>query len=304
MVKLIWPIVVKGTGFSNSALNWADQNCPEGFRLLAGYLATFWVWYTINFSSGEYYLEKALSKGSEETEAYARNLCYLGYVKFILKDFENAFRLYNESLSLWQRFKNPFEEAISLGFISASYLNSKDFRKSLKYSERSLDLAREVGKPGLINNALFHLCFSMVHSSHFTEALPYVEELLTSSEKLNHVVGIVGAVHFHSDCKLGLKDFVEAEKRYGLASQTAIQLGVPINAYADLQGVAFALSGQHRWAKSLRLYAAGVKCFQSIGLDIYGVYPMWDGFTDTYIGEPEKRWVKKWQRNTSKKAWS
>ena len=149
-------------------------------------------------------------------------------------------------------------------------------------------MARELGNPGLIVNALLYFCMAMVHSGQFTEALPSVDELMTSSKKLNHYVGISGAHHLRSDCALGLKDFLEAERRYGLAAQIAVKYGIKFNAYADLQGVAFALSGQGRWAKSVRLNAAAIQSFHSIGVEIYGIWPMWDNFMDTYINGAKK----------------
>lgn len=270
-----------------SALNWAEPNFPEGFRLLAGYLAWYWVMAS-NLSSGKQYLENAISKGFEETEAYARNLHGLAYITFYFKDIETVFRLFNESRSLWQKFKNHFEEAYVLSLMSLSCNSLKEYKKGLKYSEESLKLARILENSGLIVNSLIYFCIAMVHSKQFKEALPYVEELRTSSEKLNHPLGISGANHLRSDCALGLKEFVEAEKSYGLASQIASKYGITFNSYADLQGVAFALSGQGRWAKSLRINAAAVECFSSIGVEIYGIWPMWDEFIDTYINGAKK----------------
>ena len=270
-----------------SALNWADQNCPEGFRVLAGYLPWFWV-FGSELLSGKQYLEKALSKNSEETEAYARVLCGLGYLTYYFKDIETVLKLLNESLSLWHRFKNPLEEAIVLSLLSMSHQQLKDYQKSFECSEQSLELAREVGKPGLINNTLIYLCIAMVHSRQYRQALPYVEKLWVSSERLNHPFGMSAARHLQGDCALGLKNYMEAEKRYGLGTQTAIKHGLLFNTYADLQGIAFALSGQARWAKSLRINAMAIKMFKSIGVDIYGIWPLWDDFINTYMGGARK----------------
>ena len=270
-----------------SALNWAEQKSPEEFRLLAGYLPWYWV-FASNLLSGKEYLEKALSRGPEETEAYARNLYGLGYLTFYFKDIETVLKLLLESTSLWQRLKNPFEEAVVLSLLSMCHQQLKEFKESFSYSEQSLELARLVGKPGLINHALTYLCVAMVHSSQFTEALPYVEELLASSENLNQTSGMMAARHLHSDCALGLNDFVEAEKRYGYATQTAYEVGMLFQSYADLQGIAFALSGQERWAKSLRINAMAIKMFKSIGVEILGIWPLWDGFIDTYIAGARK----------------
>jgi non-specific serine/threonine protein kinase len=270
-----------------SAMNWAEQKCPKGFRLLAGYLPWYWV-FASNLESGKEYLEKALSKNPEETEAYARNLYGLGYLTFYFKDIETVLKLLDESLYLWQHFRNPFEEAVVLSLLSMCHQQLKEFKVSFSYSKQSLDLARELGKPGLINHALTYLCVAMVHSSQFTKALPYVEELLASSEDLKLTSGMIAANHLLSDCTLGLKDYVEAEKRYGHATQTANKYGILFQSYADLQGIAFALSGQGRWAKSLRLNAVAIHMFKSIGIEIYGIWPLWDGFIDTYIDMARK----------------
>jgi non-specific serine/threonine protein kinase len=270
-----------------SALNWADKECPEGFRQLAGYLPWYWV-FASNLSSGKEYLEKALSKGLEETETYARNLYGLGYLTFYFQDIKTVFKLLKESLALWQQLRNPFEEAAVLSLLSMCHQQLKEFKESFTYSEQSLDLAREVARPGLINHALTYLCVAMVHSSRFSEALPYVEELSASSEKLNQTSGMIAANHLISDCALGIKDFMEAELRYGHATQTANKFGILFQSYADLQGIAFALSGQQRWAKSLRINAMAIHMFKSIGVEIYGIWPLWDGFIDTYIGRARK----------------
>ena len=287
--QLVWLTKLKQENYNlNSALNWADQNCPEEFSILVGYLSWFWVVVT-NFLSGKQYLEKALSKGSKGTEAYARTLCGLGYLAFYFKDRDYVFDLLNKSLSLWNRLNNRFEEAIVLSHLSMSHQNiSKDMEEAVKHSEKCLELARKMDKPGLLNNALGYLCMSLVHSKQFDKALPYIEELFTSSISLNQPLMISGARHLRSDCALGVKDFREAEKRYGLGIDTALKYGILFNAYADLQGIAFALSGQTRWAKSIRLNAVAIEMFKSIGVEIYGIWPLWDEFTDTYMGGARK----------------
>ncbi|MDD4754652.1 MAG: hypothetical protein PHG29_01115, partial [Prolixibacteraceae bacterium] len=287
--QLVWLTKLKQENYNlNSALNWAEQNCPEEFSILVGYLSWYWV-LVPNFLSGKQYLEKALSKGTKGTEAYARNLCGLGYLAFYFKDRDYVFDLLNKSLSLWNGLKNRFEEAIVLNHLSASHQSiSKDMEKAIKHSERCLELARTMDKPGLLNNALGYLCISLVHSKQFDKALPYLDELLPSSISLNQPFWISGARHLKSDCALGVKNFREAEKRYVLGVETALKYGILFNAYADLQGIAFALSGQTRWAKSIRLNAVAIEMFKSIGVEIYGIWPLWDEFMDIYIDGARK----------------
>ncbi|NQU85100.1 MAG: hypothetical protein HQ541_05005, partial [Mariniphaga sp.] len=219
-----------------SALNWADMNCPEEFRILAGYLSWYWV-FVSNLLLGRQYLERAILKGTEQTEIHARILYGLGNLTYLFKDRNNVIDLLSESLSLWQRFKNPFEEALVLGILSMSYQSIlKEHEEAIQFSERCLERAKEVGKPGIMNFALRWICQAMVHSRKFEQALPYVEEFLASSESLNSLMSISAALHFHSDCALGLKDFPEAEKRYRLATKTAKKYGIVFNSYAEFTG--------------------------------------------------------------------
>jgi len=270
-----------------SAINWADQNHPDDFRALVAYLPWFWVFNSLCLT-GKQYLEKAYSLATRESEVQARVLFGLGYLTYYFQDPEQVIKLLDESLALWKKYDNPFEEALVTSILSMTCQQIKDYSLSFKYSTQSLEMAREVGKPGLINNALIYLGIAMVHSKQFTDAIPFLEELLTSSVTLNHTLGISGAHHLRSDCALGLKDFSEAEKAYGRGIQSSIKYGILFNAYADLQGLSFALAGQSRWSKSLRLNAMAVKMFKATGVEIYGIWPLWDEFIDTYIGGARK----------------
>jgi len=55
-----------------------------------------------------------------------------------------------------------------------------------------------------------------------------------------------------------------------------------------MQGVAFALSGQSRLAKCIRLNAASVEKARSIGMSTRGLFEFWDEWIDTYIEGAKK----------------
>jgi hypothetical protein len=172
------------------------------------------------------------------------------------------------------------------------YTVKKDnLETGLKYGEQALEIARKIGKQGFINHCLKAVCQLLVHSKQFERGLPYVEDFIEHSEKLNQPFGMMTARHFHSDCALGLKDFKEAEKRYGLGIQTSMKYGNDFIAIADLQGVAFSLSGQSRWNKSLTLNAAANEKAKSFGVNMYGIVEFWDEWIDTYIENGAKKEV-------------
>jgi hypothetical protein len=163
-----------------------------------------------------------------------------------------------------------------------------DSERALEYSQKGLEIARELGKPGLINHCLLQVCQNLVYGKQFERGLPFVEELIKSSEKLEQAWTITVARHFHSDCALGMEYFQEAERRYGLSIQTAIEYGNDFIAMGDVQGVAFALSAQQRWKKSLRLNAASIEKGKSMGISTKGIVECWDEWIETYIEGAKK----------------
>jgi hypothetical protein len=86
-----------------------------------------------------------------------------------------------------------------------------------------------------------------------------------------------------------LKDFMEAEKRYGLAIETAMKYGYILFAVTDIQGVAFALSGQSRLAKSIRLDAAAGEKYKDLGITLKGMVKFWDEWIETYLAGARKK---------------
>jgi predicted ATPase len=266
-----------------AALEWSMENSLVEFSWLAGTLSWYW---KINSKVvlGNSYLQKALSLEEVKPEARARVLSGLGYFSWYFGNRDKGISLYEESLDIWRSLNNIQEEAFCLSGQCELFTAIKDdFETGLKCGEQALEIARKIGKQGFINHCLKSVCQLLVHSKRFERGLPYVEELIIHSEKLNQPWGIMAARHFHSDCALGLKDFKEAEKRYGLGIQTAMKYGNDFIAMADMQGVAFALSGQQRWKKSLRLNAASIEKGNSMGISIQGMVEFWDEWIDTYI---------------------
>ena len=73
-------------------------------------------------------------------------------------------------------------------------------------------------------------------------------------------------------------------KRYGFALETALKYGNTLDATFELQGIAFSVSGQSRWTKSIRLDSAASEKATILGGKLYGIIKFYDDLIDTYIG--------------------
>jgi predicted ATPase len=270
-----------------SALDWARTNEIEGFQTLTSMLSWYWL-FKSKIVVGRSYLETALSTTIHDPKVKARLLYGYAFCFWFLNEMDRSAQIAKESLDIWRSLNNPWEEAQLLALLSFAHLDINGYECALEYSQKALEIARELGKPGLINHCLLQVCQNLDYGKQFERALPYLEELIESSEKLKQPWTITVARHFHSDCALGMKDFREAERRYGLAIQTAIKYGNDFIAMADLQGIAFALSAQQRWKKSLRLNAASIERGKSIGISTQGKVECWDEWINNYIDGAKK----------------
>ncbi len=271
-----------------AALEWSENYSPEDFCRLSGSLAWYWSQKT-KLVLGRQFLEEAHSFEISEPVIRARVLQGLGSIMFFFNERERGIELTKESLNIWRGLNNLQEQAFLLAQLAFFYSsNPSNIETRLSYSESGLDIARQLEKPGLVNYCLTSLCQVLVHSKQFERGLPYVEELIESSEKLEQPMGIMNARHYHSDCALAKKDYHEAERRYGLGISLGVKYGTDWIAFVDMQGIAFALSGQQRWKKSLRLNAASVEKGRILGVSLYGVLEFWDEWIDTYIEGAKK----------------
>jgi len=266
-----------------AALEWSEDHSPKDYCWLAGSLAWYWNWKT-KLVLGKQFLETAHSIETGKPETQARVIHGLGWFLCMFNEFERGIEHIKESLSIWRSLDNLQEQAFVLAQLGSLMGNKiSDLETRLSYCEQGLKIAHQLGKPGFINHCLTSICQTLIHSKQFKRGLPYVEELIESSEKLQQPSGIISARHYHSDCALAEKNYKDAERRYALGLTIGIKYGNYWIAFADMQGVAFALAGQRRWKKSLRLNAASVEKSRTMGVCIYGMMEFWDEWIDTYI---------------------
>jgi tetratricopeptide (TPR) repeat protein len=265
-----------------SALNWSEPNDPEQFVQLIGYLGWFWR-LKADVKQGINYYKRALAKNIGSPENHARVILGLGMLTWVSGDSKNAVSHLQQSLDIWRKQDNPKEIAIALAEMSEPLLQSGNREASAKSSEEALEIARKLEEPGLINHCLNWYCTGLVHTKQFEKGEPLVLELLSTSENLGNILGFVSALHYLADCALGRNDFLEAEKRYIKGIETALENKTLWLTAFDFQGLAFAISGQGRYPKSVRLDAAAREQFKQLGIEVDGMFGFWDEWIDNYI---------------------
>jgi non-specific serine/threonine protein kinase len=275
----------------SAALKWSDNNSPEEFIRLAGALAWFWNMHSL-ILEGKDYLERAKSKDINKSEVYARVLHGFGMIIFYTGDIPRSINLLNESLKIWRKSNNLWEEAFVLSYLSLLIGINGDQETALEYSEKSVEIARKTGDLFLYNYCLIDLCQRFVWLEQFDKARTMIEEFLVSSKDMEQVELILRARRFLGDCALGNGDYKEAEKRYRLALETALKCGNILDATVELLNVAFSVSGQSRWIKAIRLDAAAREKALMLGAKLYELlrlFKLYDKCIDICIGEAREK---------------
>jgi len=270
-----------------AALNWSEIHSVDSFVRLSAALAWYWSIHTY-FLLGMDYLERALSMDVKKSEFYARAQYGLGMFLWFTGDLSRGIEILEYSLKLMRKFNCLSEEASILTELSRLYHTTRDHETGMKYSQQSIEIAKSIGNPGLINSCLCIVCMSHIFVKQYKTALPLAEEVIASSANLEQPIVLLTAHHFYNDCDLGTGNFEEAEKGYGMNIERAIKYGNEVTATIELQGVALSVAAQKRWVKAIRLNAAAKENASVLGTILPEKIEFWGEWVDTYIGGARK----------------
>ncbi|NJO94985.1 MAG: tetratricopeptide repeat protein [Pleurocapsa sp. CRU_1_2] len=153
----------------------------EDFPLYSGVFASF---------SGDYlqdtldYFDEPL-KQVEGTEDKARILTLLGYSQRTAGDYEKAIAFHEEALEIAIAADDYACEVASLNHLSRTNVNLKNYSEAIKYSQRALIAARQVGDKLGEANASVNLGYAKVFAARqfdsiaaedYAEAVRYLEQ--------------------------------------------------------------------------------------------------------------------------------
>ncbi|MEL7409556.1 MAG: tetratricopeptide repeat protein, partial [Cyanobacteria bacterium J06558_2] len=160
----------------------------DDFPLYSGVFASF---------SGDYlqdtldYFDEPL-KQVEGTEEKARILTLLGYSQRAVGNYDKAIAFHQEALSIAIEANDYFCEIANLNHLSRTSVNQKKYGEAVKYSQRAVIAARQVGDKLGEANALVNLGYGQVFAARqldtisseaYSEAIRYLEQGLELAKK-------------------------------------------------------------------------------------------------------------------------
>lgn len=121
-----------------------------------------------------------------EAKAYYGN----GVVNYYLGYLDEALKFWERELVIEKEINDSMGIALTLGNLSAIYVQTGDTIISLKYDEEALQIYREINDEEGIANALYNIAATYIELKRFDEALSYSKEALRLNKKTNKLKSI------------------------------------------------------------------------------------------------------------------
>jgi predicted ATPase len=236
-----------------AALEWVRHDIIKRLQLAA---VLGWFWYEhSHYHVGLEYLKDAEKCPSDETLIKARALTSHGFLSMLSGDIDGM-SIVDSSLELWDKLENMEEKVKSLFHYVIVKAAMQDFDLARDVAREIEVIAQKLNDKYLLLRSKTALLWVHINQLQLVQAEPLAVQNLKDVVALNDNMMKPWNLHFYSDCAFMRKDFEEAEKRYAVAMKSYLENGNQVESCIELQGIAFALSGQERYEKALRLQGA------------------------------------------------
>jgi len=269
-----------------AALEWLAVHDPDRELDLAGALGWFWLSHS-HLAEGRRRLTDALARSSAEGPVRATALTAAGGLAGWQGDADQARALLGEGIALWRELDDVAELASALDTLGWALFAAGDNVPGLEGFEESLELRRARGDGLGEMRALVGVCQILVGQGEVDRAEPLSRQLLELARDQGDLRSEHFAYHFLGDCALIRGDCDEAEDRYKESLRAALPLGDLLETSFEVQGVGMSAAGKGDWARGVRLAAAGLALWESLGATI--AVPFWDALLERYIDPARER---------------
>ena len=266
------------------ALEWIRHDIEHRLEL-AGFLG--WFWYDRGHNkTGLEYLKGAEDCPEKASLTKARALISHAYIIFGSGDMEGLSKV-DSSLELWDKLENKedkvkslYEYVIVKGFM-------QDYDVARETAKEMEEIALELDDKYLLLQSKAALLWIYICQEQVDLAEPLAVQSLKDALALNESMVKQWILHFYSDCAIMRKDFKVAEKRYSAGIKGYLENEQLQASLVELTGMVFALSGQGRYMKALRIMGAVYAKWDEFGLSLPQV-KFWVDWFEKYVNGAQK----------------
>lgn len=157
----------------------------------------------------------AYHTGSRKTKEVASLLQSKAIVYYYLGQLDNSLRYYLEALEIVEELGNDkYSETTCNSNLGYHYMELGDYRKSMYYNRRGLELAKELEIPRLISNALLNIAELHYRQENYKVAMEYCQKSLRVLETIDNPWQVANALRVQGNIYSCQKKYREALTSY------------------------------------------------------------------------------------------
>ena len=267
-----------------AAFEWVRSDMDKRLRL-AGVLGWFWYEHS-HYKYGLDYLKDTEDIPTEAILTKARAMTSYGWLLVLMGD-SKGFSFLDNSFDLWNSINNDLEKVKGLFYYSFIKSVMQEYKVAEDVATEIKEIAEELNDDYLMLRSRTDQTFIHICQLQGDSAEPLAEQNLKDAIALNDDSMKAWNLHFYSDCALIRKDYKETERRYSIALKRWLEIGNLFEALSELGGMIFALSGQGRYMKALRLQGADDAKRDEFGASVFPV-KFWMDWIEEYVNGARK----------------
>jgi tetratricopeptide (TPR) repeat protein len=166
-----------------------------------------------------------LKRGEREDLALAATLHRLGNLRYHLGEYDEASRLYQESLKIMKELGDEPAVSASLHNLGALAQDQGNYEEARRYYEESLKIEKELGNRAGVSKSLNQLGSLAQAQGDYDAAMRYYEDSLKIKEELGDKAGISASLHNLGALARDQGNYEEARRYYEESLKIEKELG-------------------------------------------------------------------------------
>jgi non-specific serine/threonine protein kinase len=254
-----------------AALRWCEQD-PSGAEAGLRFARALWRFWQVRglYAEGRDWLRRALAReGDVAPLVRSRALNSAGALASGQGDYQEAARLYSQSLTLARAADDPVTVANALNNLGLAHTNLGRDEAARAFHEEGLAIRRSLDDQWGMSVALLNLGFLAQRGADYSRARSLYEESLAIKRTLGDTEGIAACLENLGDLAL-LHGEYDRARRYFIESRTLRQqLGGERGMAATLRGLGDVAHRQGEHASAAALYAESLAIAVRLGVKRY-----------------------------------
>ena len=206
-----------------------------------------------------------LPRGEREDRALAAVLQRLGDIRYLLGDYDEAHKLYQQSLEIAQELGDKSGVSKSLHNLGRLAYLTGDYGEARRLYQQSLEIAQELGDKRGVSKSLHNLGILSQETGNYDEARKLYQQSLEIAQELGDKRGVSRSQHELGMLAQDIGDYKEARKLYQQSLEISQELGYKRGVLRSQHQLGMLAQDIGDYEEARKLYQQSLEISQELG---------------------------------------